>query len=275
MSNNKIFLIDEETLTNPVIKDQVFLKTKGRGYVPRDYKESPREMWDPPTSLTKIPRTDWHDIIQDKKANKSNISDILIEKKVPCLDQGSVGYCWGHSSVGAVMAARAIANQPTVPLSAYAVCATIKKGRDEGGWCGLSAKFIREKGVPSQKLWPQGDRNYTKYQNDNSIWADAELHKSTEEWLDITRDVYDVQLTFEQLATCLLVNGPCPVDFNWWGHSVLACDLVEIESNSFGILIRNSWGEGWGQNGGFGVLRDNKAVPNSALCIRTTTISPN
>jgi len=179
--------------------------------------------------------------------------------------------CWAHSTTGALMAARALANEKTIPLSAFAVAATIKKGRDEGGWCGLSAKFARERGIPSQEAWPQGDRDYRKHDT-AAVWADAAKHKILEEWTDLTRDVYDTNLTFDQLATALLSRQPGPGDFNWWSHSILLCDLVEVEAGSYGLNIRNSWSKSWGDNG-FGILRGQKAIPDSALSVRVTGAS--
>jgi hypothetical protein len=163
-------------------------------------------------------------------------------------------------------------NMPYVPLSAYAVAATIMSGRDEGGWCGLSAKFLREKGVPSQAIWPQGDRTGWKSHDRPETWENAALHRVEEDWVDLTRQVYDQNLTFDQVASCLLVGIPCAVDFNWWGHSVCALDLVLVEKGSYGIRILNSWSDAWGDRG-TSVLQGRKAIPDGAVAIRTSRAS--
>ncbi len=76
-------------------------------------------------------------------------------------------------------------------------------------------------------------------------------------------------MTFDMVMSCLLGRIPCALDFNWWGHSVMGCDPVEVERNSFGIRIRNSWRDSWGDRG-FSVLRGSKAIPNGAVGLRTT-----
>lgn len=241
----------------------------GRGLVPRDYSVDPVEMFAAPSEIPLIPRSEWDARIQEQEAQQSSLEHI--RGNIPSLDQGPVGYCWAHSTTHTAMLHRAVANLPYVPLSAYAVAATIKKGADEGGWCGLSAKFARERGIPSQAIWPQGDRHYQTHDNPET-WANAALHKITEDWVDLTRDVWGQNLTFDQVATCLLLNIPCAVDFNWWGHSVCAIRLVRIEAGSYGLKIWNSWGDGWGDRG-MGILRGSKAIPNGAVATRTTTLS--
>lgn len=241
---------------------------KGRGYDPASVDPRLKAMFAPPTEITLIPRSEWSERIKEKVATKSQLSDMRLKAGIPSLDQGQVGYCWAHSVTGTVMMSRMVSNEPYVPLSAYAVAATIKKGRDEGGWCGLSAQFARDKGIPSQSLWPQGDRNYTAHDKPE-VWADAARHKITEDWVDLTADVYDQSLTFDQVATCLLLNVPCAVDFNWWSHSVCALDLVETSPGQFGIRILNSWGDSWSDRG-MGVLSGSRAIPDGAVATRVT-----
>lgn len=255
--------------------DQLFPADKGRGMTGRDLSESPHEMYEPPSGIELIPESEWKDRANELQKTQSAISHILLTgdggNPIPSLDQGPVGYCWAHSTTGAIQATRALKFMPYVPLSAYAVAATIKKGADEGGWCGLSGKFVQERGVPSQAKWPQGDRNYRSHDTAD-VWADAAKHKMTEEWMDLARPVYDQVLTWPQVITCLLLRFPVAADFNWWGHSVLLCDVVVVEDGSIGIRMRNSWGDGWGDQG-FSILRGSKARPDNALGIRSATLA--
>lgn len=269
------FLIEDGTSTDLLFDPVVDGVPRARGLVPRNYDEHPEEMFAPPSDMELIDKSEWSDRIKEQERAKSRLSDIRLHhlngQMIPSLDQGQVGYCWSHSTTHCTIIGRAVSNQPYIPLSAYAVASIIKSGRDEGGWCGLSAEFLRKTGVPSQALWPQGNRSLTL--DTPQMRANAALHKTLEDWVDLTRRVYDQNLTFSQLATCLLNNIPCAVDFNWWGHSVCALDLVEVESGSFGIRIWNSWSDGWGDRG-MGVLRGGKEVPNGAVALRVSGVSP-
>lgn len=264
-AQNFDYVIDVD---DPKNTDRLFPKDKGRGHDP---SQVVRAMYSPPSDLQLIPRSEWSARIKEQEALKARASDA---RTWDCLDQGQVGYCWAHSTTQAVMMVRTLMGLPHVPLSAYAVAATIKKGADEGGWCGLSAKFARERGIPAQSLWPQGDRNYRNYDKPE-VWANAKLHTIAEDWADLTKAEYDQNLTFDQIASWLLTGmGVCAVDFNWWSHSVLALDVVEVEAGSFGLRILNSWGPSW-EDHGSSVLRGRKAIPDGAYGVRVIIPSPN
>ncbi len=266
--SNRIIVINDETPFHEAIPSDV-----RRGLEPRDFKEHPLNMFSPPSQLQLIPRSEWSARIKEQEEQKSSLEHLRLYtygEVVPSLDQNGKGYCWAHSTTHATMLSRMIAGQPYVPLSAYAVACKIKNFRDEGGWCGLSAKFARENGIPSQAFWPQ--QNMSRSNDNEATWKNAALHKTLEDWVDLTRPVYDNVLTFDQVATCLLSNIPCAIDLNWWGHSVCALRLVEVEAGSFGIKIWNSWGDSWGDRG-MGILQGNRAIPDNAIAIRSTVPS--
>lgn len=260
-------LIIDDGNWSSVLQVSIDGEIKGTGQKPRDFSVDPPEMFNPPSEMELIPRSEWSARIKEMEETKSRLSDL--REGIPSLDQGPIGYCWAHSPVHCVMLLNRIANQPYVPLSAYSVASIIKGGRDEGAWCGLSAKFLREHGVATQEEWPQGSRDNRR--DTSALRQSMAKRKVTEEWVDLTRQVWDTDLTFDQLATCLLNRIPCAIDMNWWGHSIAALDLVEVERNSFGVRIWNSWGDAW-ENKGMAILRGNKAIPDGAVALRTAKV---
>ena len=249
------------------------------GLIPRDYIKHPQGCMTlaPPYNAVEmplIPRSEWSDRIKDLEATKSRISDMRMTgnngSMIPSKDQNGQGYCWAYSTTRAAEMLRMIAGLPYVALSAHAPACKVKNFEDEGGWCGLSLEFITKNGVPSEKFWPAKSMN-RKYDTPET-WENAALHKVTEAWVDLNAAVYDRQLTFDQMMTLLLSRVPVVTDFNWWSHSVLAVDPVEIEPGSFGPRIQNSWTDGWGENG-MGVLQGNKGIPDGAVAPRVATPS--
>lgn len=274
---------------------------QSRGLVPRDYAAYPRGCYaglaavDFPT----IPRAEWSERVRDKVARKAQLSDILLAKNVPCLDQNGRGYCWAHSTTGAVQAARAVMNEPVVGLSAYSVACKIKNFRDQGGWGAQSAEFIAANGVADETVWPQ--RAVDRALDNAATWENAKKYRLTAQLADMAAGQYDRNLTFDQYATCWLLNNPTVDDHNFWGHSIFGCDLVDgAQARSttragsgklmsldefdlawgmndpvtagFGGRFRNSWGLSYGDRG-FGVLTGSKAVPDGGVGVLVVTAS--
>lgn len=256
-----------------VIGDDNYLSHCGGGYyaqgmsfgcVPRDYSIIPPGYYGTKTALDIQPFSDAEISARIKRMekDKSRLSDILLSQNIPSLDQNGKGYCWSHSTTGAIIALRAAQGLPYVPLSAYAVACVIKNFRDEGGWGALSMDFAKEKGIPSESFWPAQSMSRS---NDNpKTWENAALHKVTDGWIDLASAVYDRNMTFKQVLTLLCCRVPVVADYNWWGHSIYLVDPVEVSPGNFGVRFRNSWGDSYGEKG-FSILKDSKAVPNGAV----------
>jgi C1A family cysteine protease len=240
----------------------------GFGLVPREFGDYPVDYLSPPTEIQLIPRSEWSDRIKEMERDKSRLSDLRGDFK--SYNQQSDGYCWAYSTTAATTLQRMVSGQRTVRLSAHSVATVIKNGRNEGGWCGLSAKYIVENGVASESVWPAARRDLSL--NTERAKQSAKRYRITEGFYDFSRPLYDQRLTFDQVATCLLNRIPCAGDFNWWGHSVCLMDLVEVEPGSFGLRIWNSWGDSWSDRG-MGILRGDRAIPNGAIAVRSATLS--
>jgi hypothetical protein len=247
----------------PVINGEV----KGHGLVPRDYSVHPPEMFDPPSEMPLLEEAEIDARIAEQERAQSSLQHIL---SWDATDQNGNGYCWCYSSCGALQAARTLMNAPFVRLNCHSLAAVIKKGRDQGGWCGESAKGLREIGVASFEFWKEHSRDLSQY--NDACKANMALHKMVEGWVDVTKNMYDQQLTLRQIDSLAVCNVPMAWDFNWWGHSVMGGRVINVEAGSRGRMIRNSWGQGWGDKG-WSVLRGGKAVPDSAIAVRLTNPS--
>lgn len=248
------------------------------GLVPRDYSVDPPSMFQSPDQLQTIPKSEWDARYDEQEATQSSLEHLYLNgpNGSPAfvnLDQNGNGYCWAYSTGHALMLDRLKQNLPLVRLNPHATAAIIKGGRDEGGWCGLSAKWAREHGYAEEGTgpgqWPLHSRNL-KYDTPE-LRAAMEKRKTAEDWYDLTKQEWDQELTAAQLATCGFMNVPAPSDFNWWGHSVCQVRWVRIEAGSWGPLILNSW-LNWGRHG-LAVLRGSQATADGAVAIRASTPS--
>ena len=233
------------------------------GLIPRDKSKPSGLVKYSATDLPVIPQSEWAPRLQAQIAAKAQLSNIRDRgnagQPIPSRDQNGKGYCWAHSGVSAHLLRRAAMGEPYADLSAYAVACMIKGFRDEGGNGIEGVQFQQEKGCPTSATWPQQSMSRS---NDNpQTWADAAIHKYTQ-WVELDHGQME-----EQLVSCLLLNIPVVVDYNWWSHSVCAADIVEIGKTG---RIWNSWGDSWSANG-MGTLEWRKFVPDDAVaCVGVT-----
>lgn len=264
---NGVPVIDDATPN-----DFVFDPNYARGGEPRDYGVQPMELFASADMIPLIPKSEWRARIEELDREEAQVDHVILRARAKGrfkdLNQNPFNFCWAHSVTHAVMASREIANLPPVALSAFGLVHLADPARaqgNRGGWCGLAAQAAREKGIPSQATYPQGK---VKQSLNEAILEDAKKHLVTEDFVDLQKPVWFQNLSFEAVASCLLTGRPCAVDFNWWSHSVCAVKLVEVEAGSFGIVIDNSWGLAWGDQGR-GILRGSRAIPDGAIAINT------
>lgn len=272
-------LIDDSTSNDDLFlaKNPDTNEVYSRGAVPRDYNLYPATMFAPPSTIPLLPEANWRAAYDEMNGTKSSLENIYLSQPDggPAfinLDQNGQGYCWNYSTAHCVMIARLRDNQPNPRLNPHASACIIKNGRDEGGWCGLSAQWGVENGFAEEGTgegqWPLHSMDLRRYHT-TALRQAMLKNRITQDWIDLTRPVWGRNLTFQQLMTCLFMRMPCAVDFNWWGHSVCAIAPVLVEAGSWGILILNSWLR-WGRFG-LAIIQGQRAVPDGAVCIREVT----
>ena len=163
-------------------------------------------------------------------------------------------------------------NLSFIRLNPHSAGSIIKKGANQGGWCGEGAQFLSDIGCAPEGngllQWPKWSRDYRRLYT-AAMKAEMAKYRIDEQWVDLSRPVWGRNLMMDAVATCGFLNIPGPRDYNWWGHSVCGIRWVRIERGSWGQMILNSWFD-WGRFG-LAVLRGNKARCDGAMAIRSTT----
>jgi len=240
------------------------------GAIERDFDIDPVMMGDSPAGIQLIDQSEWDARFDEQEATESSLEHMYLRGGNPAfefLDQNGFPDCWCHSTAHGMMMDRVRQNLPVLRFNAVAMATMMNQLN--GGWCGLSLKFAREKGCPvvgnGVGEWPYQSR---KGKVTPELQAAMALHKSLEDVYDLGKREYDQVLAKNQITTLSFNNHPMPADWMPYGHSMLLVRAVRIEANHWLPLILNSW-----QGFGFHGLAVLPIWPNNAVAIRSTTSS--
>lgn len=247
-------VIDDDT---PIDAAYVEGDGMGKGYIPRDWQAEPYgSVAEPLPSSFLIPPSEFADRIRERQKQKAGLVEMANRIGLGVLNQGQTNYCWANGVVRCLELMDAKEGGSVTRLSPASVAAPVTNYRNVGGWGSQAHKYIRENGVAPQSTWPPNaiDRRYF------DASREARRNHGIVEWFEVpARDI-------NVIISLVLQDIPVAVAYNYWRHLVCATDAV-MEGNSIGLVIDNSWSEGWGDNGR-GVLVGNRAIPDEACCVR-------
>ena len=210
-----------------------------------------------------IPRSDWAARLKEQNDQKRCISQM--QNWEPD-DQDGYPICWAAGTCAAFSTARVLQGLPFVRISGMSVAVPISGGH-RGGYEGDAVEYLTSHGGATADIW--------EYANPRGASdGDPKVQESRKH--HVALESYECN-SFDEFATAWLLRFPCTVSYNWWSHVVMACDLVEIERGSFGVRIRNNWGD-WGAKNGFGfsgyqVLREGHGTPSGGFAFRQVLAS--
>jgi C1A family cysteine protease len=266
-------------LYEPVVLSEMDLLTVGTGWLPplpdlRDYNENHPKIID----LT-------HELGLTKQ-NLDLPSQVNLKKYFsPIENQGPLGSCTAHAGVGLVEYFERRAFRKHLNASR---CFLYKTTRNLLGWTGDTGAWLRTTmgalavcGVPPEKYWPY---NIQDFDDEPTAFAyaladnfealryfchdpisrnksPAEVLHSVKKWLaagiPAMFGFYGFP-SFNHSDEPGHIPYPCSGEQAIWGHAIVAAGYddtrrisnTECNETTVGaLLIRNSWGTGWGQNG--------------------------
>ena len=242
----------------PVITDgnyHGFLEQGHRGYLgmfesDEDRRES-KTFGD--LGIPLIKEADWDDIIDELEKQGATLPQFCKSLGLPCLDQGGTNYCWVNASTHCAEIVRLGETGRVFGYSPASVGAPIKGFRNLGGWGSQALTYMRENGVNLAEDWPANKISRGYYTDDNQ--AKKKAHTVLE---------YFVLESWEERGSCILAGKPTADGYSWWSHEVCGVGIVK---KSHDLIIRNSWGMDWGDQG-FATLTGSRkqATDSVAIC---------
>ncbi len=192
-------------------------------------------------------------------------------------DQGECGSCWAFTVAAALEGVYSWYNGNNVVLSPQELIdCSLKDFGCDGGWFDSAFKYVADKPYP----WLSLDTTYPYTGHQNSC------HNHSSSTIEHLNNVYTLRCTGskripigdeDSLQESLLLTGPLPVALhvtpklflysegifsdiscteNNLNHAVLLVGYgTDAASNTKYWILKNSWGEDWGEKGYFKLLR--------------------
>jgi len=204
----------------------------------------------------------------------------------PVKNQASCGSCWAFATVANIEGAAFVANKKLFSLSEQELVDCDKKNGDMGCHGGLPSNAYNA--MIQNNIGLETEHDYPYKAKEQTCKAEASKEKVfIGGWASISTDE-------DQIAAALMQYGPLSIGINagtlqFYRGGVAhpwktLCNPEQLNHGvaivGFGVdgdekywKIRNSWGQGWGENGYFRIIRGTGACGLNAMVTTATKIT--
>jgi hypothetical protein len=233
------------------------------GYIERDFDEHPIGSFAGSRRMPKeliIPREVRREMVEERERKGLRLIDRLEKSKVFRLNQSPSWYCWCYAAVNGVMGQLIAQNEPARMLVPESVAGPIKNYRKQGGWSPEAIAYMVKHGVADRSAWPWTSHTQAnKRQYFEPSRANAALTKVDEFW--------DLE-TWDEKASCLLLDHMCPDGYSYEGHATCSAELIWKNGQEGCIDI-----DSYSRNGSFHARArmGGRAMGHDPVAIRSVT----
>ncbi|XP_062279172.1 cathepsin K-like [Scomber scombrus] len=181
-------------------------------------------------------------------------------------NQGNCESCWAFSAAGALEGQLAKKTGQLLDLSVQNLidCVTESDGCD-GGLMTDAFEYVQDNGLNSEEVYPYAGKKQRCRYNRSAIAAQCKGFNRTQKWNEsaLAKALYEVgpvsvainsSFKFMYYDSGVFYNPECDKDYV--DHAMLLVGYGETAEGLKYWIVKNSYGESWGEEGYFRIVRD-------------------